>query len=442
VGRNFRIVAFVLGALALTGLAPRFAAAQLPVQLPQVPVPAVDVPGTPVTDTVRGLGNRVDELRGLRVTRVATLAREHRRELDRDPQGELVVRSEVVAVGITEPALQRARAEDFKVKRVQTLEDLELTITVLATPPGWTARRGLKRLRKLDPEGTYDYNHVYLDSGSEFVALAATTPMALDTPAGAAGARVRVGLIDGGVHTGHATLKDNVVHRSGCDGNLVPSAHGTAVASLLAGEAGAFHGAAPGAELYAADVYCGSPTGGSVDAVSAAFGWLAKQKVPVINVSLVGPRNALLERVVKLLNDRGHLVVAAVGNDGPAAAPLYPAAYEGVVAVTAVDRSRRVLVEAGRGKHVDFAAPGADLGAAAAGSVDGFAKVRGTSFAAPLVAGLLAMLVHEPEPAARARALAALANAAVDLGARGPDAIYGAGLVAGDLAAQNANISN
>ena len=46
--RNFRIVAFGLGALA--GLAPRFAPAQLPVQLPQVPVPAVEVPGTPVTD--------------------------------------------------------------------------------------------------------------------------------------------------------------------------------------------------------------------------------------------------------------------------------------------------------------------------------------------------------------------------------------------------------
>ena len=91
------------------------------------------------------------------------------------------------------------------------------------------------------------------------------------------------------------------------------------------------------AELYAADVYCGAPTGGAVDAVAAAFGWLAREQVAVINVSLVGPRNALLERVVASLVKRGHVIVAAVGNEGPAAPPLYPAAYDGVVGVTAVD---------------------------------------------------------------------------------------------------------
>ena len=68
-----------------------------------------------------------------------------------------------------------------------------------------------------------------------------------------------------------------------------------------------------------------TPTGGAVDAVAAAFGWMARERVAVINVSLVGPRNALLERVVKTLVSRGHLIVAAVGNDGPAAPPLYPA---------------------------------------------------------------------------------------------------------------------
>ena len=59
-----------------------------------------------------------------------------------------------------------------------------------------------------------------------------------------------------------------------------------------------FHGAAPGSRLYAADVYCGLPTGGAVDAIAAAFGWLVSQQVPVINVSLVGPRNTTLEAVV------------------------------------------------------------------------------------------------------------------------------------------------
>lgn len=73
-----------------------------------------------------------------------------------------------------------------------------------------------------------------------------------------------------------------------------------------------------------------------------------------------------------------------MGYDGPAAPPLYPAAYPGVVGVTALDARRRVIFEAERGPQVMFAAPGADI--PAANSSDGFANVRATSFAAPLVA--------------------------------------------------------
>jgi len=209
------------------------------------------------------------------------------------------------------------------------------------------------------------------------------------------------------------------------------------VASLLAGSAGNFRGAAPQAELFAADVYCGSPAGGAVDRLAAALGWMARERVAVINVSLVGPRNALLERVVASLVDRGFLIVAAVGNDGPAAAPLYPAAYDGVMGVTAVDARHRVLIEACRGKHLDLAAPGADMSAATigqAGQADTFASVRGTSFAAPIVAGLLARALAQPDPAARDRAVAALTGIAEDLGPRGRDDIYGAGLVGAEVA--------
>ena len=80
--------------------------------------------------------------------------------------------------------------------------------------------------------------------------------------------------------------------------------------------------------------------------------------------------------------------MAAVGNDGPAAPPQYPASYPGVIAVTGVDSGDRALREAGRATHLDFAAPGADLVAALPGK--GFTPVRGTSFAAPFVAARLA----------------------------------------------------
>jgi subtilisin family serine protease len=128
---------------------------------------------------------------------------------------------------------------------------------------------------------------------------------------------------------------------------------------------------------------------------------------------------------------RGHVVVAAVGNDGPAAPPLYPASYPDVVGVTAVDAHQRALPEACRGKQVKFSAPGADM--SAANPAQSYVAVRGTSFASPIVSGLLAEAVRAPDKAEAQRAVADLAAHAVDLGAPGPDPVYGFGLVGGDL---------
>ena len=391
------------------------AAAQLPpLQVPNVPVPGV---GPVLPDATRAMGGTLRELAGARALRVERLFNEHRAELDRDPRGELVVRAEVVAIDITQPALDRALAEKFTVLRTEELADLGVKITLLQTPEGVSATRGLKRLRKLDPEGSYDYNHVYLDSGAmegaRFRRAANEAGVAGAAPAGG-----RVGLIDGGIDAAHQAFKDLRVQRFGCDGVAVSSAHGTAVASILVSRRTV-------SELFAADVYCNEPAGGAVDAVTGAFGWMAREKVAVINVSLVGPRNALLERVVSTLVARGHVIIAAVGNDGPAAAPLYPAAYEGVVGVTGVDARHRVLIEAVRGKQVDFAALGAAVPAAAA-APDQYAAVRGTSFAAPLVAALLAQ-IPAPDPAVRAQLLDKLTAVARDLGKPGRDDIYGAG---------------
>ncbi len=424
--------------IALLAGVPRADAQVLPqVQVPGLPLPGVQLPRTPLDPALRGVN---DTLRALptRAVRAQRLFDRHRAELDRDPNGELVVRAEIVAIDLTEAALARALREDFRVRRTRELADLDVKITVLQTPEGWSARRGLKRLRKLDPGGTYDFNHLYLDSGG-MTAHAAARMQAAETPAAAGGGGPRIGLIDTGVDAAHVALRGNVVHRFGCDGQVVPGPHGTAVASLLAGSAADFHGAAPRAELYAADVYCDAPTGGAIDTVAAAMAWMAKERVPVVNVSLVGPRNALMQRAVNALVARGHLVVAAVGNDGPAAPPLFPAAYDGVLGVTAVDGKHRVLLEACRGKHLDLAAPGADFTAATSGESDAFVDVRGTSFAAPLVAGLLARELAAPDVAARDRAIAALTAMAEDLGPRGRDDTYGAGLVGADVVTARAN---
>jgi len=198
----------------------------------------------------------------------------------------------------------------------------------------------------------------------------------------------------------------------------------------MVGRAGAFSGAAPGAELYAADVYGGSTAGGSATGLVQALAWMAENAVPVVNVSLVGPRNAVVEAAVRRASGRGMLIVAAVGNDGPSAPPLYPAAYPGVIGVTAVNGRGRVLPESGRGPQVDFAAPGADMAAAGAG--EGYVNVRGSSFASPLVAGLLSRRLQRPDRDSAEAAVTALAGTAADAGARGPDPVYGRGLVAAD----------
>jgi subtilisin family serine protease len=133
-----------------------------------------------------------------------------------------------------------------------------------------------------------------------------------------------------------------------------------------------------------------------------------------------------MERVVKTLVSRGHLIVAAVGNDGPAAPPLYPASYEGVIGVTAVDEKHLVLIEACRGQQVDFAAKGADV-QAAAGAPNIYVPVRGTSFASPIIARMFAMDLEIPDPAQAKAALAKWKGIANDLGKPGRDDIYGDG---------------
>ena len=204
------------------------------------------------------------------------------------------------------------------------------------------------------------------------------------------------------------------------------------MASLLIGHAERFHGVLDKAELYAADVYCNAPTGGAADALTAAFSWLALQKVAVINVSLVGPDNAVLAALVRALVARGFVLVAAVGNDGPAAPPLYPASYAGVVGVTAVDAHRRVLIEAARGTQVGCSLRRARTWRLPMSGIR-YAAVRGTSFAAPFVAGLLARELAAPDAERSRAAIEELARSAIDLGSPGRDLTYGFGLVGADL---------
>jgi hypothetical protein len=414
------------------------AGATAQVRLPTVPLPALTQQTLPQTlDQVQS--QSLDRLSALRRLEIGRLIRGNSRVVDADPNGEPVVRSEILGLAPTDAALDHARSIGFVVDREQNIGAMNIRLVVFRAPQGMSTKKALRTLREADTGGSYDYNHIYSGGGTIGGGTLSrgggetTDPKGRDAStslppaADSAQSRVRVGLLDSGIDVTHPVFRDSVIHAWGCASRSVPAAHGTAVASLLIGRSDVFHGVHPDAELYAADVYCGRPTGGAVDTLVAAFGWMVEQRVPVINVSLVGPKNAMLERVIGDLIAGGYVVVAAVGNDGPAAPPLYPASYQHVVGVTAVDAHRQVLIEAARGPQVMFASPGADL--AAAGSDHTYAAVRGTSFAAPFVAALLASGLRHPDSADAAAAVEQLAKTAVDLGPPGRDLTYGFGLV-------------
>lgn len=429
---SMRLLIVILLAAAFGGLAGAPARAQIGLPgggggLPQLPggLPGglprgLEIDPDRLQDDLRDRADRALQA----PSRLREMIRRSDGALEADPQGWPVVRAEIVAIDLSPSGRRAALEAGFSLVREERLEELDLTVAVLAPPRRMALARALRRLRELDPEGAYAFNHVHVAAGA-----IATGPVA--GPAGPAsrpqGSGLTLGLIDGGVDAAHPALAGATISQRGFAGEARASPHGTAVASLLAGRAGAFAGSAPGARLYVADVYGGAAAGGASTAVARALAWMAGAGVPVVNISLVGPRNALVEAAVQRARARGVVVVAAVGNDGPAAPPLYPAAYPGVVGVTAVDGRGRTLPEAGRGPQVDFAAPGADM--AAAGGGGGYVSVRGASFAAPLVAGLLA----RRRAASAEAAVAALAAAARDAGARGRDPVYGEGIVAMDL---------
>ena len=429
--RRRRLQRALLAALGAASLG-AFTPAQAQLGLPRIGLPSVTrelprelprellrLPAAPLPDLLQ---NSVP-LQSLRLSTVSDLLRLHRDVLEPDPAGEPVRRQELLLVSPAPAVVDAALAMGMVVVREQNLAALELRQLVLRVPTGLPTAAALASLRALDPQLDADFNHIYTRSGD--VRAAAAAPMqGGDAPT--ASAR-RVGLIDGGVDRQHAALRQASIEAWGCKGATVPSAHGTAVASLLVGRDGAFAGVTPQSALYAADVYCEQPAGGAAEDIALALAWMAQRHVGVVNVSLVGPANKVLERAVQAVVSKGHLIVAAVGNDGPAAPPLYPASYAGVVGVTGVWPTRRVLPEAAQGPQVTFAAPGADMAVARHGG--GYAVARGTSFAAPLVAGLLAESHRAPDVASALAAVQRVTESAQDLGAPGRDLVYGAGLV-------------
>jgi hypothetical protein len=191
-----------------------------------------------------------------------------------------------------------------------------------------------------------------------------------------------------------------------------PTTHGMAMALLIAGAAlpNGFAGAAPEIDIAWASAMrrSGGKTMSNSFLLAVAFNWLAGRQVTLINFSGGGAGDDILRAVVAKVLAKRISVVAAAGNS-PDTKPVYPAAYPGVWAITAVDAQRRPYVNASRGDYASFAAPGVDVwtpdatsllaqwqaGAATDVSPIAGRYGSGTSLASALAAGALA---HLPRP--------------------------------------------
>ena len=252
-----------------------------------------------------------------------------------------------------------------------------------------------------------------------------------DLPAEQDGEGLAIGIIDTQINTEHRALTGANVraHSFVSDLDSQPLDHGTSVASIIVGQSAEYQGLLPKAEIYSASVFSQTDDRGTTATTISlvrALDWMTENSVRVVNMSLTGPPNTVLKQAIDRAFEGGTVVVAAVGNAGPTAEPLYPAAYQNVVAVTAIGQQRQVYRLANRGGHLDFAAPGINVQHAQQ-NMD-FASSSGTSMAAPFVAAILAVY-GDPELGITPELLDKLANNAEDLGQEGFDHVYGHGLI-------------
>ncbi|AHI29482.1 peptidase S8 [Marinobacter similis] len=308
---------------------------------------------------------------------------------------------------------------------------LGLTVLRFRVSPGLDSRDQLQELLPKALAQRVDRNHIYrpeTDASNHQGPSTTDEPPSCPVP-------VSIGMVDTAVETDHpAFAGTTVVQRDFlqdlhlADSYHAPTDHGTAVASRLAGKTSANAATRlPSATLFSASVFYGQPasvSGATLLHLVEGLAWLESNDVTLINVSMAGPDNRVLATVIKRLIDRGTPVVAAVGNEGPAAPVLYPAGYPEVIGVTAVNQHRKIYRWANRGEQVDFAAPGVDVAVAL---TDGqYGSQSGTSLAAPVVSAQLACALASTS---LENALAQLTRRADDLGDQGRDPVFGYGLL-------------
>ncbi len=345
---------------------------------------------------------------------------------------------------ITENEVEAQKIEQFAQRRGYTrtkhrvLEGLQVVMSIYTVPLGGTVKYGLREFREAFPADIIDANHRYtLQSGNT-----ALDPRryGFEVVGWEEGGHqcvkedLHIGMIDTAIDASHFLLSSKPINRESFVSENVPtpaSEHGTAVATLLVGSADSHKpGLLPNARLSIAEAFRELEEG-QVEATTwnivRSLDWLVKQQVHVINLSLGGPPNRLLTYGIQQTLQQNIPLVAAAGNTGPYGDPIYPAAIEGVLAVTALDAKFQSYNLANRGDFIAFSAPGVDVWVPR--GIDHGVYKSGTSYAAPFVTAAVA-IVKDSHPGWSSDEVAEfLANRVVDLGEKGRDHTFGWGLI-------------
>jgi subtilisin family serine protease len=241
----------------------------------------------------------------------------------------------------------------------------------------------------------------------------------------ARGDNVLVAVIDSGIDLDHPALAGAVEKTfDPLNSSEGPHMHGTALAGIIAGH-NRLSGAAPAVHILGARAF--STTQGSTVSIIASIDWAVAQGARVINMSFAGPQDPALGRALAAAHQKNVVLVAAAGNAGPKSPPLWPAADPHVIAVTATDYDDRLYPGANRGNHVAIAAPGVDILVAIPNAA--YKMETGTSFSAGFVSGVAALILQRKPKLTPDEVKKVILSTAHDLGPKGRDDQFGAGLI-------------
>ncbi|MGD1038230.1 MAG: S8 family serine peptidase [Roseiarcus sp.] len=242
---------------------------------------------------------------------------------------------------------------------------------------------------------------------------------------------VRVAVIDTAIDDSHPDLQGAIEARFDAIGGAAPPRtleHGTSIAGAIAAR-GRLKGVDPNVRILSARAFDSEGAGpvGETLWLLEAIDWAARERASVVNMSFAGPPDPALHAILAAAFAKGVTLVAAAGNAGPKSPPLYPAADERALAVTATDADDKLYPKANVGGYIAVAAPGVDVLLPAPQA--SYALETGTSVSAALVSGVAALLIERRPAATPTEIRAWLTSTAEPLGGGGRSDEFGAGLV-------------